>query len=257
MFGFVYSLVAYVAFLGSFVYFGFFADGLWVPKTVDSGTPAPFWAALATNVGLMLLFGLQHSVMARQRFKDAITRVIPAHLERSTYVLVSAVALVVMMVGWQPMAGVVWRAESTPAVVALWTLNALGWLGVPVASFFIDHFDLFGLKQPFVRWRKSTYHRKGFVMPWLYRHVRHPMMLAILVGFWATPSMTLSHLVLSLGMSLYVYVGIYFEERSLARELGVSYAGYQTTTPKLVPRLTRTRDDEVRDASPLGVEASA
>jgi protein-S-isoprenylcysteine O-methyltransferase Ste14 len=235
MFGFIYSLLAYVAFLSAFAGFVFFTDGVFLPKTVDTGEAGSFGAALAINVGLILLWGVQHSVMARQRFKDWLTGFIPAHLERSTFVMASSVVLAVLMLGWQPMEGVLWQVESSELVIALWVINAIGWAGVPVVSFLIDHFDLFGLKQAFMHFRRRTYDSAGFVMPWLYRHVRHPMMTAVLVGLWATPYMTVSHLTLSLGMSVYVYVGVYFEERSLLRELGQPYAEYQRTTPKFVP----------------------
>jgi len=237
MFGFFYSVFAYLAFLVCFSGLGLFADGVLLPKTVDTGEPTGLASALAINIGLLLAWGLQHSVMARKGFKDWVTQFIPAHLERATYVLASSLALLGLMLGWQPMAGEVWRAESTPLVVTLWTLNALGWCCVPVASFLIDHFDLFGLKQSFQQWRRGSYTRKGFVMPSLYRYVRHPMMTALLVGLWATPTMTVSHLSLSLGLTAYILIGLHFEERSLRRELGEVYTAYQQQVPKLLPRL--------------------
>lgn len=237
MLGFLYSVFAYLAFLACFSGLGLFADGLLLPKTVDTGAPVGLARALTINLGLLLIWGIQHSVMARQGFKRWVTRFIPVHLERATYVLVSSLALLGLMLGWQPVAGVLWQVESTPLVVALWGLNAMGWLCVPLASFLIDHFDLFGLKQSFHQWRRGTYERKGFVMPWLYRYVRHPMMSALLVGLWATPYMTASHFGLSLGLTAYVLIGLHFEERSLRRELGEAYAQYQQRVPKLVPRL--------------------
>lgn len=242
MFGFIYSLVAYVAFFAAFGALVFFADGILLPKTVDTGVPGSFGVALAANIGLILLWGVQHSVMARQGFKDRLTRIVPQHLERSTFVLASSLVLAILMLLWQPMEGVLWHVEATPVVVTLWAINALGWVGVPVVSFLIDHFDLFGLKQPFMRWRKRTYNQKGFVMPWLYRYVRHPMMSAILIAMWVTPHMTVSHLVLAVGMSLYIYVGVHFEERSLARELGRDYVDYQADTPKFFPGMGGTRE---------------
>ena len=154
MFGFLYSVFAYVAFLASFGYLAFFANDLLVPFTVDSGQPGGAFSSVLVDVGLILLFGVQHSVMARDSFKRRITRVLPAHLERSTYVLASALALVVLYAGWQPVPGLVWHVETPALRVALYGLNALGWVGVPVASFLIDHFDLFGLKQAFAAWRK-------------------------------------------------------------------------------------------------------
>lgn len=237
MFGFIYSLVAYLAFFAAFTGLVFFNDGLLLPKTVDSGVPGPVGLAIAINLGLALLWGVQHSVMAREGFKRWLTRFVPKHLERSTFVLASAVVLVMVMALWQPLPGVLWQVESAPFAAGIWALNALGWLGVPVVSFLIDHFDLFGLKQPFLHWRKQSYSAKGFVMPWLYRYVRHPMMTAIMVALWTTPLMTASHLMFSLVMTAYIFVGVYFEERSLRRELGEAYAAYQQRVPKLLPRL--------------------
>ncbi|MDH5674937.1 MAG: NnrU family protein [Myxococcales bacterium] len=237
MFGFIYGILSYLVFLGVYLGLALFSDGLLLPKTVDSGEPGSFGLALAINVGLLLVWGLQHSVMARQSFKDRLTRVLPAHLERSTYMLVSSAALLLLMVAWQPMAGVVWHVESTPLASALWALGALGWVVVPVASLMIDHFDLFGLKQTFMHWRKRSYDAPSFRAPWLYRYMRHPMMCAFFVAFWATPHMSVSHLVLSLGMSLYIYIGVHFEERSLVRQLGQAYVDYQARTPKFLPKL--------------------
>lgn len=250
MFGFIYSVVAYVAFLAAFVVLVFFADGLLLPKTVDTGAPGSFALALAINIGLILAWGLQHSVMARQGFKDRLTRIVPKHLERSTFVLASSVVLFGIMAAWQPMEGVLWHVESSPLVIALWVINGIGWAGVPAVSFMIDHFDLFGLKQTFTHWRKRSYGQTGFVVPWLYRYVRHPMMTAILVALWATPYMTVSHLVLSVGLSVYIFVGVYFEERSLVRELGAAYSDYQAETPKFFPGLpgTKSRATETADA---------
>ncbi|MBW2462235.1 MAG: isoprenylcysteine carboxylmethyltransferase family protein [Deltaproteobacteria bacterium] len=237
MFGFIYSLVAYVAFLVAFAGLVFFTDGVLLPKTVDTGVAGQFGVALAINIGLILAWGVQHSVMARQSFKDRLTRILPEHLERSTYVLASSLTLAGLMLLWQPMEGVLWHVESQPLVITLWVVNGLAWAGVPLVSFMIDHFDLFGLKQAFTQWRRRSFERTGFVMPWLYRYVRHPMMTAILLALWVTPHMTVSHLVLALGMSVYIYVGVYFEERSLARELGQAYVDYRAKTPKFLPGL--------------------
>ena len=249
MFGFLYSIFAYVAFLASFGYLAFFANDLLVPFTVDSGQPGGAFSSVLVDVGLILLFGVQHSVMARDSFKRRITRVLPAHLERSTYVLASALALVVLYAGWQPVPGLVWHVETPALRVALYGLNALGWVGVPVASFLIDHFDLFGLKQAFAAWRKRSFSAKGFVTPVLYRHCRHPMMTALMVGLWAAPDLTVGHAVLSAGMTLYIVIGVHFEERALRRELGEAYAQYQQRTPKFVPRFGSPRAQTLTPAA--------
>jgi protein-S-isoprenylcysteine O-methyltransferase Ste14 len=175
--------------------------------------------------------------MARAGFKRALTRFVPEALERATFVLVSSLVLALLMWQWQPLPGVLWHVESPALSALLWTLSALGWLGVPVCSLMIDHLDLFGLKQAFSAFRRRSFERKGFVTPLVYRYVRHPMMSALLVGLWATPHMTLGHLLLSLGMSAYVLVGVHFEERALVRELGLAYVQYQASTPKFLPRL--------------------
>lgn len=235
MLGFIYSLFSYLLFLAVFSYFALFSDGVLVPKHVDTAPSGGLFAAIAIDLALLMLFGLQHSVMARASFKRALTRVVPAHLERSTFVLVSALTLGALTWQWRALGVELWHVESTALAAPLWAVNALGWLGVPAVSFMIDHFDLFGLKPAFYAFRRKSLHRKGFVVPLLYRYVRHPMMCALLLGFWVTPHMTLGHLLLSAGMTLYIAIGVHFEERSLIRELGGVYALYQASTPKFIP----------------------
>jgi protein-S-isoprenylcysteine O-methyltransferase Ste14 len=251
MFGFLYSLLSYVGFLAIFSYFAWFSDGIGVPRSVDGGSGAPLSAAIAVDLGLLLLFGLQHSVMARAGWKRALTRVLPVQLERSTFVLVSSLTLALLMWQWQPLEGVLWSVESGSAAAVLWTINALGWLGVPVSSLMIDHFDLFGLKQTFQHFRRESFARRGFVTPLVYKYVRHPMMTSLLVGLWVTPHMSLSHLLLSVGMTAYVIIGVHFEERALVRELGSAYERYQSSTPKFFPvgKRATTPPERVSQAS--------
>lgn len=237
MLGLLYSLVAYLAFLLTFSAFALFTDGILLPRTVDTGEPGALAPALAINVGVILAWGLQHSLMARQTFKDWLLRFVPAHLERSTYVLVASLGLLGVMLAWQPMSGVLWHVETGALMIGLWVVNGIAWVAVPVASFLIDHFEVFGLKQTFMRWRKQSYEHRGFVAPYVYRYVRHPMMTGILIAMWATPYMTVSHLVMAVGMSVYIYIGVHFEERSLVRELGQPYSDYLEHTPKFVPGL--------------------
>lgn len=237
--GLVYSGIAYIGFLATFVYLALFSDGVLVPKSVDTGSPGDLVSTLMLDLSLLLLFGVQHSVMARASFKQVLTRVVPAHLERATFVLASSAVLVLLMWLWRPLPTLLWSVEGAPWAATLWTLNAVGWLGVPVCSYMIDHFDLFGLKQPLQHFRRLSMARKGFVTPLLYKYVRHPMMTFFLLALWATPTMTLGHLVLSLGMSLYILVGVHFEERALRRELGEEYVRYQASTPKFFPVGTR------------------
>jgi len=236
MLGLIYSVASYGLFLGVFTYFALFSDGIIVPKTVDSGTPAG--TAIAIDLALILVFGLQHSIMARPGFKRGLTRVIPAALERSTYVLASSLALILLIWQWRPLPAVLWHLDNVPGAAALWSLNALGWLGVPASSYLIDHWDLFGLKPALRAFRRATVAEtasKGFVTPLVYKYMRHPMMTSLLVGLWVTPHMTLGHLLLSVGMSVYVVVGVHFEERALVRELGAEYQRYQASTPMFLP----------------------
>jgi len=235
MLGLVYAVASYLGFLATFVYLALFSDGVLVPKSVDSGATAGLVSTVAIDVALLLLFGVQHSVMARAGTKRAIVRFIPAHVERATFVLASSVVLVLLMWLWRPLPGLLWHVESPSWAATLWTLNAVGWLGVPLCSLMIDHFDLFGVKQPIHRLLRVAPPRKGFVTPLLYKYVRHPMMSALLIAFWATPRMSAGHMLLSLGMSLYIVVGVHFEERALQRELGGAYVRYQASTPKFVP----------------------
>lgn len=256
MFGFIYSLLSYAGFLAVFTYFALFSAGILVPRHVDIGEPADLGLALAVNLALLLMFGLQHSIMARERFKRAWTRLIPPQLERATYVLASSLALGVIMWQWRPLPARIWSVESTPAAALLWSLNALGWLGGTFSTFLIDHFDLFGIKQAFHAFRRSSYQRRGFVTPVLYKYMRHPLMTGLLIGFWVTPHMSVGHLVLSLGMSAYILIGVHFEERSLVRALGADYARYQASTPKFLPwpRSKRLRGDEA--GAPVSEQAA-
>jgi protein-S-isoprenylcysteine O-methyltransferase Ste14 len=236
MLGLVYSAVSYVAFLATFVYFALFSDAVLVPKSVDDGNATPLALALTINLGLLLLWGLQHSVMARPAFKSWLTRLVPVHLERATYVMFSNLALGLLMWQWRPLPLDLWHVESRAIAAPLWIINALGWLGVPASSFMIDHFNLFGLKQALAGFRRKTLKPPGgFVTPLFYKYVRHPMMTSLLVGLWVTPHMTVGHLMLSLGMSAYIMIGVHFEERALLRELGQAYRLYQAATPQFLP----------------------
>jgi protein-S-isoprenylcysteine O-methyltransferase Ste14 len=235
MLGLLYSITSYGLFLGVFTYFAVFSDGIIVPKTVDSGNSTSIAIATIINLSLILLFGLQHSIMARASFKRALTRVIPPALERATFVLASSLVLSLVMWQWRPLASVLWNVDNTAAATTIWSINAVGWLGVPACSFLIDHFDLFGIKQALHAYRRTTFDKKGFVAPLFYKHLRHPMMTSLMVGLWVTPHMTIGHVLLSAGMTVYILIGVHFEERSLAKELGAEYERYQATTPKFLP----------------------
>ena len=237
---FGYSLLGYVLGLG--VLTGFV---LWVapwallPWHIDAGAPAPLAQALAADAGLLLLFGLQHSLMARPGFKRRLAARLPAAAGRSTYVWLSALAIGLICAFWQPVDGMAWSLRGTAAG---WLLSAgfvFGW-GLSVwATFVIDHFELFGLRQAWRHLRGEQEPRPVFRERSLYRYVRHPMQLGVLIGLWSTPQMSLSHLLLALGMTVYVLIGLYFEERDLLRELGPDYADYRRRVPQLLPGVLR------------------
>jgi methanethiol S-methyltransferase len=240
-----YALVAYVAFLASFTALVLASTGLLpaIVRGVDALPRQGGGAALAVDLALVLAFGVQHSVMAREGFKRALTRVVPEPLERSTFVLVSALFTAAIALGWAPIGGDVWAMSADGGVAfAVQGVAVAGFGLVVVASFAIDHFGLFGLKQG---------GGAAFRAPAIYRVVRHPMMLGILIGVWAAPRMTIGHLVFAASMTGYILVGVHFEERSLLRELGESYARYRAEVPMLLPwprpsRAKGASDGEVR-----------
>ncbi|GAC1619852.1 MAG: isoprenylcysteine carboxylmethyltransferase family protein [Nevskia sp.] len=229
----VYGVVCYAIFFGVFLYLiGFVADAA-VPKTVSSGEGGA--AALAIDLALIALFGLQHSVMARPGFKRRLTRWLPEAVERSSYVLATNAVLVLLFLGWQPLPGELWRVTEPAAVQGLYALMGLGWLLVLVATFLTHHFDLFGLRQVWLNARRRTYTPVAFKEILLYRWLRHPMMLGLLIAFWAAPVMTMSHLLFSAGMSVYIVIGMHFEERGLRAALGQPYVDYMRRTVRILP----------------------
>ena len=236
LFVLLYAVVSYFIFFGIFVYFGAFVADVFVPKSIS--VPAEYSAnALLINIGLLLMWGVQHSVMARGWFKEMISSVVPHHVERATYVLVSALTLAVLMLFWQPMEGIIWQVENELAQQVIWGLFGFGWVLVLLSTFLTDHFDLFGLRQGWLYFVKKTYTPVVFTKRFFYHWIRHPMMLGILIAFWSVPMMTLGHLVFSLGMTVYVVIGMYFEEKGLARELGETYTSYQQETKKIIPNV--------------------
>jgi methanethiol S-methyltransferase len=232
---FLYGLAAYAVFLAVFVYAIGFVGNLYVPHSMDSPATGSFASALAIDLALLVLFALQHSVMARPAFKRAWTRVIPEAAERSTYVLASSLALIALFAFWRPLGGVVWSIETPALAFLLYVAYAFGWLLLLVATFCIDHFDLFGLRQVWLYLVGKPYTAPAFTTPGPYRYVRHPIYVGWLFAFWATPTMTLTHLVFALATTAYILVGIALEERDLVDEFGDTYRDYRRRVPGLVP----------------------
>jgi len=234
---FIYGAASYLTFLAAFLYLIGFLGNFAVPRSVDSPPVTPLPEALAVDIGLLLLFGLQHSVMARPTFKALWTRVVPKSVERSTYVLASNLALALLYWQWRAPAGVVWNVDDPIGRGALWALFAAGWILVLVATMLIDHFDLFGLRQVWFNLKGRPYESGGFKTPGPYKLVRHPLYVGWLMAFWATPTMTVSHLIFSLGTTVYILIAIYFEERNLMHFLGDEYREYRKRVPMLIPRI--------------------
>jgi protein-S-isoprenylcysteine O-methyltransferase Ste14 len=237
---FVYGVVCYAVFFATFLYAIGFIGNLWVPKSIDSARDVPVMTALLTNLGLLALFAVQHSVMARPAFKRWWTRIVPASAERSTYTLLSSLALIVLFAYWQPMGGVVWTVTSPIWQAVLYGAFAFGWGLLLLSTFLINHFDLFGLRQVWLQLFGKPYQPVPFRMPALYRYVRHPLYVGWLFTFWATPTMTVAHLVFALVTSAYILVAIQFEERDLIAE-HPEYEGYRRRVPMLVPFMKRPR----------------
>lgn len=239
-----YSLAVYAGFLAVFAYTVGFVEGIGVPEDVDGGGSAAASttstaSAVAIDVALIGLFALQHSVMARPAFKRWWTRVVPAPIERSTFVLASSLVLALLLWQWRPLPATVWDVGPDAARVALHGLSWLGWLTVLGTTFLLDHLDLFGLRQPYRHLRGRPPAAPAFRAPLLYRLVRHPLMLGFVVAFWATPTMTRGRLLFAAVTTGYILVALRLEERDLLRELGTDYATYQRRVPHLIPRLRR------------------
>lgn len=239
-FSFLYGLAAYAACLGALLYLIGFSGNVLVPRSVDSGASATLVEALCIDVLLLSLFAVQHSVMARQAFKRAWTRIVPQPVERSTYVLATSIVLAVFFWQWRSIpAPIVWQVGNAAAVQLLWTAFWLGWMLVLVSTFLINHFELFGLQQVFARMTGRKMPEPEFRTPLLYRYVRHPLYLGILLSLWSVSVMTAGHLLYSTGFSAYILLGIWFEERDLIAQFGARYRRYRAEVGMLVPRRSR------------------
>jgi len=238
---FLYGVLCYVVFFATFLYAIGFVCNSYVPRSLDGPPVAPLASSLLVDLGLLLLFALQHSVMARPAFKRGWTRLIPEAAERSTYVIASSIALILLFAFWQPLGGVVWSVTQPTAVIVLYSLCAFGWLLVLVSTFLLNHFDLFGLRQVWLHLRGAPYTHLTFSTPGPYRLVRHPLYVGWLFAFWATPDMTLTHFVFALATSGYILAAIQLEERDLVRHLGSQYSDYRKRVPMLIPGISLLR----------------
>ena len=239
MAGLLYGAFAYASLTLVVMYCVGFACNFPVPLAIDAGRPPDAPGAAAVNVALLALFGLQHSVMARPGFKSWLKRHVATDLERSTYVILSSATLALVMWQWRPLPSVVWQVDASWGRTALWVLFAAGWALAMAATFFTDHFELLGLKQAFAYFRGRPHAPGEFRERAVYRWVRHPIMLGQLVAFWATPTMTVGHLLFAAVMLIYILIGLYFEERDLVATHGDAYRDYRDRTPKLIPRKPR------------------
>ena len=232
---FLYGVVSHVLFLLVFMYMVGFLSNFIVPKSIDSGAVGSFGLALIVNILLLALFAIPHSIMARPGFKQWWTTIVPKHIERSTYVMISNLFVILLMWQWQPMVGVVWRVENPVGALILWSLFGFGWLAIVITSFMINHFDLFGTRQVYLHLLNRDYSPLEFKTRGFYKYTRHPLMVGWLVAFWATPDMTVGHLVFAIGTTVYILIAIQIEERDLLKFHGEAYESYRRQVSMLVP----------------------
>jgi len=243
---FVYGSAAYLIFLGTFLYAIAFVGGLGAPTSLDGERRGPLALSLAVDAGLLAIFAVQHSVMARRWFKAWWTRFVPHEIERSTYVLCASLALMLLLWQWRPLGGVVWSVRSAAGIAVLQMLFAAGWTLVLVVTFLINHFDLFGLRQVWYALIGRPLPKVSFKTPGPYRVVRHPLYFGFVLAFWMTPTMTLAHLVFAIATTAYIVLAIQFEERDLVAEHGAAYETYRRRVPMLLPAVMRRPSEPSR-----------
>jgi protein-S-isoprenylcysteine O-methyltransferase Ste14 len=236
----LYSVLVYVFFLAVFVYAIGFVENVVVPKTIDSGSGGQIVSSLLIDAGLLMLFALQHSIMARPWFKRVWTRIVPQEIERSTFVLFASLVLALVCWQWRPLPQTVWSVVDPIGSRALLVVSWSGWLLLLLSTFLISHFQLFGLSQGLARLIGQTPPEQAFVTPYLYRWLRHPLYAGFILAFWAAPHMSLGHLFFAVATTGYIFVGIWFEERDLIAHFGNRYLQYRATVGMLVPRIRLT-----------------
>lgn len=238
----LYGVFAYFFFFVTFLYLIGFVANFAVPKGIDTGAAGSVGVAALINIVLMAIFALQHSVMARPGFKRSWTRFIPRAVERSTYVVLSSVALVVLMAFWRPMPAVIWDVQGTNLGIALQAIFWAGWFIVLTSTFMIDHFDLFGLRQVYLSFKQRELTRGKFHKRLFYKLVRHPIMTGFLIAFWATPILSAGHLLFAAGMTAYIYFAVkIFEEKDLIAEIGQPYVDYQSEVGPFIPGIGKNK----------------
>jgi protein-S-isoprenylcysteine O-methyltransferase Ste14 len=243
-----YGIACYLVFLATFLFAVGFVGGFATPSRLDGPAQGPLAVALAVNAALLALFAVQHSVMARPWFKAGWTRIVPPAAERSTYVLLSSLALILLFWQWRPMGGDVWSVTDPVGRGVLYALFAFGWALVLVSTFLINHFDLFGLRQVWLQLLGKPYQPLKFGMPVLYRYVRHPLYVGWFFAFWATPTMSVTHLVFAVATTAYILIAIQLEERDLI-DAHPEYENYRRSVPMLIPFTKRRREASQRIAS--------
>lgn len=232
---FVYGALTYLAGVAALLYLILFVGNLWVPRMIDSPATVSPMQAVLVDLALIALFGLQHSIMARPSFKAWWTRFVPTSVERSTYMLATALAVGLLCWQWQPIAGSVWSVQAPVGRLLLHALFWFGWVLLFASTFMINHFDLFGLRQVYLRLKQRPYTPVPFVEMAVYRLIRHPIMLGLLLGFWSTPDMSYGHLLFAGGCTAYIFIGVWLEERNTREALGAAYERYHRDTPMLLP----------------------
>jgi protein-S-isoprenylcysteine O-methyltransferase Ste14 len=239
---FIYGILSYLVFFVTFLYAVGFVGNLVVPKTIDSGFQGGTGSALIVNILLLALFALQHSIMARRPFKKWWAKIVPVEIERSTYVLFSSIALILMFYFWRPVTDVIWSVQSTALADILWALYFFGWFFVLTGTFLINHFNLFGLQQVYWALKKQDQQYPKFVTPFYYKFVRHPLMLGFIIAFWAAPVMTAGHLLFAIATTGYILIAIQLEERDLVSYHGEAYKRYQREVSQIIPMPPKKHD---------------